>query len=150
MTGTFQIVTQTPVTSAPAVTVTSPSAGQSFVYGTTMNIQWTPASAGVAVIQLVSTSGGESPVIYSMIVNSDPVDYSGSFTYPISGIPTGTYYLRLMNPENDSVASPNPPGTVIGQSGAFTIVAPTAITSAPVISVVSSPTAGQSFPTVAP
>jgi hypothetical protein len=55
-----------------------------------------------------------------------------------------------MNPENDSVASPNPPGTVIGQSGAFTIVAPTAITSAPVISVVSSPTAGQSFPTVAP
>ena len=67
-----------------------------------------------------------------MIVNSDPVNYSGGYSYLISGIPRN-YYVRLMNPENDSA---NPLGTVIGQSGAFTIVAPTAITSAPVISVV--------------
>ena len=109
-----------------SVTVTSPISGQNFAYGSTMNIQWTPANGGVAEIQFVSTSGGESPVIYSMIVNSDPIDYSGSYSFQVSsGIPVGSYYIRLMNPENDQIAAPNPPGTVIGQSGVFTIGATT-------------------------
>lgn len=111
-----------PILSAPTfVTVTSPSAGQSFAYGSTMNIQWTPASAGVAEIQLVSTSGGVSPVVYSKIVSDDPIDYSGSYSFPVAGIATGSYYVRLLNPENDQIVAPNPPGTVIGQSGVFTI-----------------------------
>ena len=110
---------------AASVSVTSPSAGKSFNIGSTMNISWTPAYVGVAEIQLVSTNGGESPIIYSKIVNDDPIDYAGYYTYTIAGIPAGSYYVRLMNPENDQIVAPNAPGTVIGQSGVFTITAGT-------------------------
>jgi hypothetical protein len=39
-----------------------------------------------------------------------------------------------MNPENDQIAAPNPPGAVIGQSGVFTVTAPSTATAAPYIS----------------
>jgi hypothetical protein len=106
-----------------SVNVTSPTAGQTFANGSTMNIQWTPASAGVAVIQLVSTSGGESPIVYANKVDGDPVNYSGSYSLIVPWGYSGSYYVRLMNPENDQAGAGNPMGTVIGQSGVFTVAA---------------------------
>jgi hypothetical protein len=105
------------------VTVTSPTAGQTFADGSTMNVQWTPASAGVAVIQLVSTNGGESPIMYANKVDGYPVNYSGSYSFSVPWGISGSYYVRLMNPENDQTVPPNPPGTVVGNSGVFTITA---------------------------
>jgi hypothetical protein len=144
--GTFQIVTQTAVTSAPTVTVASPSAGQSFVYGTTMNIQWTPASTGIAEIALVPADGSwptHGEVIYALKVLGYPVNYSGSFSFAIPTLPTqippGSYYLNFYNLASYS-GDNQAPGTLIGKSGTFNIVAPTS----PAVTV-SSPVAGQSF-----
>lgn len=129
--------TSTATNSIVPVTVTSPAAGQSFAQGSTMNIQWTPASGGVAQIQLVSTSGGESPIIYGEKVFGDPVDYSGYYDFPVSpGIPVDSYYVKLINPENDN----GTPLNVIGQSGVFNVTAPT-----PTQVTVTSPVAGQTF-----
>jgi peptidoglycan hydrolase-like protein with peptidoglycan-binding domain len=121
-----------------SVNVTSPTAGQTFANGSTMNIQWTPASAGVAVIQLVSTSGGESPIVYANKVDGDPVNYSGSYSLVVPWGYSGSYYVRLMNPENDQAGAGNPMGTVIGQSGSFTITAPVTVQQAPTITNLSS------------
>ena len=133
--GTYKIDVVTPngtsntisVTFAASVlsTITSPVSGQSFALGNDMTISWSPASMGVAAISLVPTNGGSEIFIYSMKVNSDPVNYSGSWTYslPLAGITPGSYYLKFYNPE-PYAGSNQGPGTVIGQSSVFTIASP--------------------------
>jgi len=122
------------------VTILSPTAGQSFSSGNSMNIQWTPTSGGVAEIDLVPADGSwptHGSVIYSLKVWNYPTNYSGSFTYTIpqlsSQIPTGSYYLNFYNSASYSGTNQGP-GTLIGQSGAFTIAA----TTSPVVTGVTS------------
>ena len=103
------------------VNVVSPTAGQSFVVGSTMTIQWTPANAGVAAIQLVPANGGGAFGVYGLKVFGYPVNYNGSYTFSIpSGVPAGSYYVELFNPE-PYAGSNQGPGTVIGKSGLITI-----------------------------
>lgn len=104
------------------VQVTSPTAGQNFAIGSQLTIQWAPASTGVAAISLAPTGGGPEYFIYAFSRLGNPVNYSGSFTYALSGnfIPAGSYNVKLYNPEA-YVGDNQGPGTVIGQSAVFTI-----------------------------
>lgn len=120
----YPVPSPMPVTNPSSITVTSPSAGQSFALGSTIDFQWTPAAGGVAAIELVPANNPSSPYgfIYSMKVNSDPVDYNGATTYtlPSFGLTPGPYYAVFYNPE-PYAGSNQGPGTVIGQSSVFTI-----------------------------
>ena len=135
---------QNPIPSPNQVTVIYPQAGQIFANGGTMNIQWTPASGGIAEIDLVSSGGSAGTyAVYSPKVYGYPTNYSGSFTYSIppytSQIPAGSYYLKFYNPAPYS-GSNQGPGTLIGQSGVFTINAQQSQSVT-----ITSPQAGQSF-----
>jgi hypothetical protein len=77
-----------------------------------MNIQWSPASAGVTEIDLVNGAG--SYVVYGMKPNGQPTNYNGSYSYQVAGIPAGLYNLRFYGIQGFS-------GGMIGQSGIITI-----------------------------
>jgi len=117
----------TPVTpSASSIQITSPTAGQTFTYGGTMNIQWTPASVGVAEIIFTPVNGGSPYQVYGLKVDGNPTSYSGSYSASLAGIPAGNYYVEVYS-ALDSIGN----GTgVMGQSGIITITsAVTATTS---------------------
>jgi hypothetical protein len=128
--GTTTAPTPTPILSTPtpiapvsppvsSIQIISPTAGESFISGSTMNIEWAPASVGVAQILLTPVSGGSSYQVYGLKVDGNPTSYSGSYSASLVGIPAGSYYVRVYS-ALDSIGN----GTgATGQSGVITILA---------------------------
>jgi len=115
--------TQEVCNSAPtsiSLTVMSPTAGQTFSSGSMMNIQWTPAGTGVAMIVLQPSSGGSWYQLYGEKVDGDPVNYNGSYSANLTGIPAGSYSLRLY--------ADNQGNALLGQVDSLTITNAPAIT----------------------
>ena len=109
---------QTVCNQAPAqqsVTINSPTANQTLASGSTLNIQWTPASTGVAMIVLQPTSGGSWYQLYGEKVDGDPVNYNGSYSANLTGVPAGSYSLKLF--------ADNQGNTLLGQVSSLTISA---------------------------
>lgn len=70
------------VTSAKSFKILAPSGGEEYVFGDTLNIEWSPESTGVSTIILKPVEKKSYGMqLYGMKVSGDPVNYSGYYDY---------------------------------------------------------------------
>lgn len=103
-------------TTTPTITVTSPIAGAIYHVGDTVNISWTTAGIIGNVGLFVSPA---NPVVGSTAVTINiNAPNTGNYSWQTSSFPTGNYKIEVTSYYNGT--------STWGDSGQFTIVAPTA------------------------